>query len=712
MLERGTIIGGTYEIMEEIGSGGGGIVYKARHIRLETDVVVKKIRDEVRNKIQSRQEADVLKKLKHPYLPRVYDFIDMPEGVFTVMDFVPGISLADALKQYHRFSQKQVLQWAEELGEALAYLHGQHPSIIHSDIKPANIILTPQGHICLIDFNISIVLDSSMKATLGISAGYSSPEQYRDIKTMQDYLTSIRMTQMQVGNSQQNQTQAVWGNNGTELLQDGKTIATTGQPKISIDRRSDIYSLGCVLYHLLAGFPPSTDFNKRMPISQVPGVSEGFALIIEKMIQYYPEQRYQDGKEYLNSIRNCYKLDKRYIQHYRKEKALFVSSLLLFMIGSLLVGAGIIETRKETERTYQAVLQEVEEIAEDGDYESAIEMVQELEEKYDSKVEAYERELYYYYLTGQYEECIDRGNSIIDLQKIELRDDTEKEIYGDIFYIIANSYFEVMNYTNAETAIEEAISYNANNSLYYRDYCIILAKQGRLESAQKALLEAIDLDLGDDSIYYAEAEICAAKGKINEAIEGFKKTINTTDDAILKKRAVLLCATMLRDYNRLEEEITLLETARNQADKQEKYVITEYLADAYMRMGDSHPNMLVDYNNKALALFLELKQNGYITYQLLENMAILYEENLSFDEAQSILEQMNEQYPNTYKVYKRLAFLEADRQQYLENNRRDYTKMKQYYEKAKELYEQQKTEDLEMQMLENMIRDLQSGGWF
>ena len=91
MLQRGTIIGGTYEIMEEIGSGGGGIVYKARHIRLETDVVVKKIRDEVRNKIQSRQEADVLKKLKHPYLPRVYDFIEMPEGVFTVMDFVPGI---------------------------------------------------------------------------------------------------------------------------------------------------------------------------------------------------------------------------------------------------------------------------------------------------------------------------------------------------------------------------------------------------------------------------------------------------------------------------------------------------------------------------------------------------------------------------------------------------------------------------------------------
>ena len=89
-LTKGTILENAYEIIDEIGAGGGGIIYKARHLRLQTDVVVKKIKDEVRGKIRSRQEADILKKLKHPYLPRVYDFIETEDGVYTVMDFIHG----------------------------------------------------------------------------------------------------------------------------------------------------------------------------------------------------------------------------------------------------------------------------------------------------------------------------------------------------------------------------------------------------------------------------------------------------------------------------------------------------------------------------------------------------------------------------------------------------------------------------------------------
>ena len=296
MLKTGMVLGGTYQIIGEIGSGGGGIVYRAKHLRLQTDVVVKKIRDEVRGKIQSRQEADVLKNLKHPYLPRVYDFIETPEAVYTVMDYIPGISLDKALAQYGRFTQKQVLRWARELGEALAYLHSQKPSIIHSDIKPANIILTPDGHVCLIDFNISIVIDSAMKATLGISAGYSSPEQYRDVQQLQTYFNTAGMAQV----------------------------------PITIDMRSDIYSLGCVLYHLLAGFPPGTNFNTRMSAEEIPGVSEGLAFIIDKMIEYDPDERYQTGQEFLEAVSNCYKLDRRYILHKRKEKALFLTSLMFF----------------------------------------------------------------------------------------------------------------------------------------------------------------------------------------------------------------------------------------------------------------------------------------------------------------------------------------------------------------------------------------------
>ena len=471
------ILGGTYQILGEIGSGGGGVVYKARHIRLQTDVVVKRIRDEVRGKIQSRQEADVLKKLKHPYLPRVYDFIETPEAVYTVMDFIPGISMDKALTQYGRFAQKYVLQWAKELGEALAYLHNQKPAIIHSDIKPANIILTPDGHICLIDFNISIAIDSSMKATLGISAGYSSPEQYRDVQQLQTYYHTAGMAQV----------------------------------PISIDLRSDIYSLGCVLYHLLAGFPPGTNFNTRMPAEEIAGVSEGFAFIIDKMIEYNPDDRYQTGQEYLDAVNNCYKLDRRYVSHKRKERVLFFTSLVLFFAGSMLTGLGIRQLGIEREQNYQALLLEGEKIAGKGNYEKAIDAMVSLEEEYKSRVEAYERELYYYYQAGLYQECADRGNDIIALQLIETTDDAQKQTVGDIFYLIANSYYELEDYSKAENAMESALKYNQTNNLYFRDYCIILAKQGNLYQAEEALEEAIELGLEDDSIHYAEGELCVVR---------------------------------------------------------------------------------------------------------------------------------------------------------------------------------------------------------
>ena len=677
MLKEGMILGGTYQIVGKIGSGGGGVVYKARHLRLQTDVVVKRIRDEVRDKVQSRHEAYVLKQLKHPYLPRVYDFIETPEAVYTVMDYIPGNPLDKALAQHGKFPQKNVLQWAKELGEALAYLHSQNPPILHSDIKPANIILMPDGHICLIDFNVSVALDSNMKGILGISGSYSSPEQYRDAR----------------------------------MIQSCAHTAEISQAEIATDLRSDIYSLGCVLYHLLAGFPPATNFNTRMPAQEIPGVSGGFAIIIDKMIEYDPDDRYQTGQEYLEAVNNCYKLDRRYILQKRKEKTLFLASLLLFFAGSMLIGMGIREGIREREQNYQELLRKGEKTAKKEEYEKAIDAMVSLEEEYESRVEAYERELYYYYQAGSYQECADRGNDIIDAQKIIMKNEEQEKLVGDMFYLIANSYYELEDYGRAENAMKNALNYNQANSLYYRNYCMILAKQGKLKQAEEALEKAVRLDLEDDSIHYAEGELCVVRKQFEEAVEHFKAAIEITEDAVLQKRAVLLCAAVLRDNNRLDEEVALLETARNQADTQAKMVITEYLADAYMRQGDAHPEQVVSYNQKALTLFQELMQNGYVTYQLQENMAILYEENRDFESAKSVLLKLASDYPGNYRVYKRLAFLEADRQQYLSNSQRDYSQMKIYYDKCRELYEQQEEEDAEMLMLDHMIRDLQSGGW-
>ena len=180
-MDRDMRLNDTYTIVDRIGSGGGGVVYKAYHERLQTYVVVKQIKEKVKGVLDGRAEADILKRIKHTYLPRVYDFLEIDGEIYTVMDYVPGKSLDKVLKEEGYFPPKQVLKWAFQLAEALDYLHRQEPPVIHSDIKPSNIMLTPQGDICLIDFNISLAFDSSRRTSTGTSGGYSPPEQYRSL---------------------------------------------------------------------------------------------------------------------------------------------------------------------------------------------------------------------------------------------------------------------------------------------------------------------------------------------------------------------------------------------------------------------------------------------------------------------------------------------------------------------------------------------------
>ncbi len=94
-MRIGEILDSTYKIEDQIGLGGSGIIYKAYHLRLKKNVVIKLIKSEARGKINERIEVDILKNLKHMYLPQVYDFISDEDGIYTVMDYIPGHSLLD-----------------------------------------------------------------------------------------------------------------------------------------------------------------------------------------------------------------------------------------------------------------------------------------------------------------------------------------------------------------------------------------------------------------------------------------------------------------------------------------------------------------------------------------------------------------------------------------------------------------------------------------
>jgi serine/threonine-protein kinase len=718
MLINGSILNDTYHIIEEIGAGGGGVVYKAYHDRLKINVVVKKIKENVKDILDSRAEADILKNIKHTYLPRVYDFLEIDGEIFTVMDYIPGRSLAQELNDHKKFSQKQVLKWAGQLAEALDYLHRQTPPVIHSDIKPANIMLTPEGNICLIDFNISLAFDNGMKTSTGISGGYSPPEQYRDINNYHCF------TQLPKNVDTELMTEAL-GCETTELLTDETEIMDTLYSDTEsiaeriigrgVDERSDIYSLGATLYHLLTGVKPQYRFESIKPISKCDiTVSEGFAHIIEKMMELLPDQRYQNGTELLYSLNHIYELDSGYKAFQRKQKTKKLAVVLVYVLSFIMIGGGVFLINKEKNAAYNRDVDSAGDYIEAGNFDMAGSAIDQAIELIPNRIDAYSKQATLFYTMGNYDECIAYCRDVINNPSYNMNDENDEHLLGNVYFILGNAYFEKDDQANAIICFEKAIELNQTNNQYFRDYAISLAKTGVIDKAESVLKTAIDLGLGQDSIYIVQGEIEFSKGNYTDAEQYFSSAISTAETDSLKQRAVLFCAKSYQNLGNsyLDKEIALLENAENSLGTSANFHIVERLGDAYTRK--ARLSASAKYYDQAIKKFEYLYDNGYTTYQIMENIAILYQQVNNFSSAEKMLTSMAEKYPDQYKVYKRLAFLEADKQQRRSNSDRDYHKMKIYYDKAFELYESAEAKgvsDTEMQMLQNMMNDIKSGGW-
>ncbi|MCC8029372.1 MAG: protein kinase [Lachnospiraceae bacterium] len=289
----GEVIAGTYQIIDEIGAGGAGIIYRAWHLNLQKYVVVKKVRDHVAGVLNVRREADILKSMHHTCLPQVYDFIQLGSGIYTVMDFIDGHDLQYYIRQRCTFEESSLWHWLTQLLEVLSYLHSRR--ILHLDIKPANIMLMPDGNPCLIDFNISL---SGEGANLqGISQNYASPEQY------QKWMGTLYHTEDQY---------------------------------LILDAQTDIYSLGGVFYQLMTGYLPSPEPQKMYPLSSFSlSYSDALVQIVSKMMREDKRRRYVSAERTLSAIRR--------LQRTRAEKRTLRTVILLMAAGIavICVAAGI-----------------------------------------------------------------------------------------------------------------------------------------------------------------------------------------------------------------------------------------------------------------------------------------------------------------------------------------------------------------------------------
>ena len=659
----------TYEILGKLGEGSGGIVYKAYHKRLRQEVVLKKVRNRGMSDAASRQEVDILKQLHHSYLPQVFDFLEIDGSVYTVMSYIQGKSFAQLIKEGHKFTQQQLIRWGMQISSALNCLHSQKPPVIHGDIKPANIMLTKEGDICLIDFNISFYLDHT--AVLGYTNGYTSPEQY---------------------------IMALSSSSGIDFPE-----------KSNVDERTDIYSVGAALYHIATGQKIKDCRQKIDKGLLIQYTGEAFAQVIERATKIAPQDRYQTALELFRAFENISKKDKRYQSLLHRQTAIRIG-IVTAMAGFIVLGGyGIHRIRLGMTEQYNRLVEEQIDLREAGEYEDQEVVFEEASALIPGALESYYQNAYSLYMQEEYEECI----SFIDYDICENEDiNLTQARMADVYYLEADSYFKLQKYDEALDAYEELFRLGTKQTEYYRDYAIALAYSGDAESGQEILQEAIDYGLKEDSIYYAKGEMENAQGRYDAAIQEFQQCIGITDDDGMKERAYLMLYDIYDEKGEDVNQRNVLIEARQTLPVENQMQVLERLAQIDIELADKSGNS--DYRKEAINVLLGVEAQGWATYDTYDTLAVLYEKQGQLDMARQAADTMLEKYGEDYNIYMRYAFLEIDAQELLANTSRDYTQFVQYYEKALQLYTEQQSDnnvDSEMELLKNLYAQVVEGGW-
>lgn len=260
-LLEGSILSSRYKITKLLRKGGMGSAYLAVDLNTGTKVAVKQLSSDSQTEEERRAaiadfltEMGVMKRLRHPQIPRILDHFVEPNGFFFILDYIEGENLTTLLEQNGRegFSEEWVIEVGIQVCHVLSYLHEQKPPILHRDIKPSNLVYLEQARkIMVLDFGISRAGPPKAGFTLG-TLGYMAPEQ-----------------------------------------------RTFNRPSV----HSDIYSLGATLHELSTGQRPEEEqFISQSPRDYRPELSESFSNAIMKAIAFEAKDRYPDVKTFLEAL--------------------------------------------------------------------------------------------------------------------------------------------------------------------------------------------------------------------------------------------------------------------------------------------------------------------------------------------------------------------------------------------------------------------------
>ncbi|WP_238537726.1 serine/threonine-protein kinase [Sporolactobacillus vineae] len=659
-LKIGQIFEDKYEILKVLGQGGMGKVYLARHVKLGTLWAIKQVNKESDVSVDLLAEPNIMKQLNHPRLPRIFDIVDTSEAIFIVVDYVQGESLDKVLKRAGKIPEPVLVAWAKQICDVYIYLHEHQPHpIIYRDMKPSNLMETPDGEVRVIDFGIAREYKKESKTdtqVLGTKI-YAAPEQYGSAQT---------------------------------------------------DERSDIYSLGVTLYQLATGESPNAAILSK-PIRKVlPESSEGLEEILGKMLKPDPAERYQTARELLDDFSNIEKMSSRYKKARRKKSekvgALIVSVLVFFA----LTLSGFSQVKAENLKNYQTLVKQGTALAAAYQYGKAQRLFDEAIHREPHELGAYEGTAGSLYLQKKYDE------------EIKYIQTVTKNIPGSakdprLIYELGAACLEKKDYENAITLLRKVSAASPKTTVYQRDLAVALARAKQLSAANLVLQKMNKEHIADEVTWYVQAEIASASGNDTQAAAQYKKVLTRGNDPSLKLRSVLALADLYKIHasalhdQHLDQRIAILKQGLQEIKGQDAMQLTEMLAEAYHEKGSAGQNRN-GFNKLSVNLFKQLIANGYERPYLYRNIAIIYQEMNDYKGSEKVLLAMKKKYPTEYTCYIQLALLYADMENSKPAAKRNYSRVVKNYQLALK-YSPDGANDPELAPLSHLIDELKANHW-
>ena len=660
------LLGEDFDDIRPLGEDGGmSRLFRAHKRSLDLDVVIKRMRLDPSRPADERREAKVMTSLRHQFLPRIFDFKVDGEGYcYTIMELIPGCTLRQYVRRRGALGQKQALFWMRQLCQAVAYMHSQHPPILHSDIKPENIMVTPEGNLCLIDFNAALELREDGVEAVGATMYYAAPEQY-----------NIPLERFGPPQQLSPERRAIYD------------MAAAAQSMGKVTVRTDLYAIGAVTYFMLTGYDPPCWSQPPVPLSRFAiQLSDPLRQIVERCMAHRASERFSSAEELLRALGGMAKLDSRYRAWRRtcQITALAVGTGLI--LSAFAVVWGLMLQRQETGEGYNQLIAQAQEL--EGDYAAQEELLLQAIQLERDRPEAYANLGALLYRRGDYEQAVELLGQVSTEDAGTLSEEEAVRAHGQIQYVLGSCYYQLGDYAKALQAYQLAFYFCPEEAAYCRDLAVCCARLGYSDQAQAALSQLDQLAPAGGDGELAAGEIAYFDGRYEEALSLLQDALRLSEDTDVISRASLQAAQCCQQLGQswIEEEVALLRSAVGRLGASDNGAQLQVLAEALLRQAAADPAQQQSCWEEALSCLQELMARGQATFAVRQNAALVLEYLDRFDEAEEVLLQLQQDFPQDYRPPMRLALLYIDRESGKAAGQRSYGAALEQYEAAEALY--------------------------